>query len=65
MLQDIATSDPLQLKYITKKLKKMAQRTPNLVMETIHDYFKDNPEVMLLGPLEQALEHRGRRLDLK
>ncbi|XP_042120662.2 maestro heat-like repeat family member 5 isoform X2 [Peromyscus maniculatus bairdii] len=45
MLQDIATSDPLQLKYITKKLKKMAQRTPNLVMETIHDYFKDNAEI--------------------
>ncbi|CAH7109062.1 Mroh5 [Phodopus roborovskii] len=44
-LRDIGTSDPLQLKYITKKMKKMTQRSPNLVMETIHDYFKDNPEI--------------------
>ncbi|XP_051016482.1 maestro heat-like repeat family member 5 [Acomys russatus] len=45
MLQDIGTSDSLQLKSITKKIKKMAQRSPNLVMETIHDYFKDNPQI--------------------
>ncbi|XP_075815617.1 maestro heat-like repeat family member 5 [Microtus pennsylvanicus] len=45
MLRDIGTSDPLQLKYITKKMKKMAQRSPSLVMESIHDYFKDNPEI--------------------
>lgn len=60
MLRDIGTSDPLQLKYITKKMKKMAQRSPSLVMESIQDYFKDNPEVLLLGTLEQAWEHRGR-----
>ncbi|XP_040592232.1 maestro heat-like repeat family member 5 isoform X2 [Mesocricetus auratus] len=45
MLRDVGTSDPLQLKHITKKMKKMAQKSPNLVMETIHDYFKDNPEI--------------------
>ncbi|XP_076767598.1 maestro heat-like repeat family member 5 isoform X4 [Arvicanthis niloticus] len=45
MLRDIGTSDLLQVKYITKKIKKMAQRSPNLVMETIHDYFKNNPEI--------------------
>ncbi|XP_060246489.1 maestro heat-like repeat family member 5 [Meriones unguiculatus] len=45
MLRDIGSSDILQLKYITKKMKKMAQRTPHLVMETIHDYFRDNPEI--------------------
>lgn len=59
MLRDIGTSDLLQVKYITKKIKKMAQRSPNLVMETIHDYFKNNPEVVLLRPLGQAWEHRG------
>ncbi|KAH0518763.1 Maestro heat-like repeat family member 5 [Microtus ochrogaster] len=64
MLRDIGTSDPLQLKYITKKMKKMAQRCPSLVMESIHDYFKDNPEVLFLGTLEQTWEHRG-RLDPK
>ncbi|XP_031201690.1 maestro heat-like repeat family member 5 isoform X3 [Mastomys coucha] len=45
MLRDIGTSDLLQIKYITKKIKKMAQRFPNLVMETIHDFFKNNPEI--------------------
>ncbi|XP_063120713.1 maestro heat-like repeat family member 5 isoform X18 [Rattus norvegicus] len=45
MLRDIGTSDLLQTKYLTKKIKRMAQRCPNLVMETIHDYFKDNPEI--------------------
>lgn len=64
MLRDIGSSDPLQLKYITKKMKKMAQRSPSLVMESIQDYFKDNPEVLLLGTLEQAWEHRG-QLDPK
>lgn len=54
MLRDIGTSDLLQIKYITKKIKKMAQRFPNLVMETIHDFFKNNPEVVLLRPLGQA-----------
>ncbi|XP_052016306.1 maestro heat-like repeat family member 5 [Apodemus sylvaticus] len=45
MLRDIGTADLLQIKYITKKIKKMAQRSPNLVMETIYDFFKDNPEM--------------------
>ncbi|XP_021039951.1 maestro heat-like repeat family member 5 isoform X1 [Mus caroli] len=45
MLRDIGTSDLLQIKYITKKIKKMARSFPNLVMETIHDYLKDNPEI--------------------
>lgn len=58
MLRDIGTSDLLQIKYITKKIKKMARSFPNLVMETIHDYFKDNPEVVLLRPLGQAWKHR-------
>lgn len=58
MLRDIGTSDLLQTKYLTKKIKRMAQRCPNLVMETIHDYFKDNPEVVLLRPLGHG-EDRG------
>ncbi|KAM4865420.1 maestro heat-like repeat family member 5 [Thomomys bottae] len=45
MLRDMSNSDPLHLKYVIKKIKKMAQGCPNLVMETIHDYFKDNPEI--------------------
>ncbi|GAB1299439.1 Maestro heat-like repeat family member 5 [Apodemus speciosus] len=45
MLRDVGTSDLLQIKYITKKIKKMAQRSPNLVMETLYDFFKDNPEM--------------------
>ncbi|XP_048215211.1 LOW QUALITY PROTEIN: maestro heat-like repeat family member 5 [Perognathus longimembris pacificus] len=45
MLRDMNSSDPLHLKYIIKKIKKMAQASPNLVMETIHDYFKDNPRI--------------------
>ncbi|EGW10243.1 HEAT repeat-containing protein 7A [Cricetulus griseus] len=45
MLRDTGTLDPLQIKYITKKMKKMAQRSPSMVMESIHDYFKDNPEI--------------------
>ncbi|MEJ1271650.1 maestro heat-like repeat family member 5 [Cricetulus griseus] len=45
MLRDTGTLDPLQIKYITKKMRKMAQRSPSMVMESIHDYFKDNPEI--------------------
>ncbi|VTJ63992.1 Hypothetical predicted protein [Marmota monax] len=45
MLRDIDSSDPLHLKYIIKKIKDMAQVSPYLVMETIHDYFADNPEI--------------------
>ncbi|XP_073923099.1 maestro heat-like repeat family member 5 [Castor canadensis] len=45
MLRDVSSSDSLHLKYIIKKIKKMAQGSPNLVMETIHDYLKNNPEI--------------------
>ncbi|XP_035965371.2 maestro heat-like repeat family member 5 [Halichoerus grypus] len=45
MLRDLNSSDPLHLKYIIKKIKNMAYGAPNLVLETIHDYFVDNPEI--------------------
>ncbi|XP_073749390.1 maestro heat-like repeat family member 5 isoform X11 [Callorhinus ursinus] len=45
MLRDLNSSDPLHLKYIIKKIKNMAYGTPNLVLETIHDYFVDNPKI--------------------
>ncbi|XP_059024677.1 maestro heat-like repeat family member 5 isoform X2 [Mustela lutreola] len=45
MLWDLNSSDPLRLKYIIKKIKNMAYGAPNLVLETIHDYFVDNPEI--------------------
>ncbi|XP_032171792.1 maestro heat-like repeat family member 5 isoform X2 [Mustela erminea] len=45
MLRDLNSSDTLRLKYIIKKIKNMAYGAPNLVLETIHDYFVDNPEI--------------------
>ncbi|XP_055981380.1 maestro heat-like repeat family member 5 [Sorex fumeus] len=45
MLRDLNNSDPVRLKYIIKKIKSMAHCSPNLVLETIHDYFTDNPEI--------------------
>ncbi|XP_044236316.2 maestro heat-like repeat family member 5 [Ursus arctos] len=45
MLRDLNSSDPFHLKYIIKKIKNMAYGTPNLVLETIHDYFVDNPKI--------------------
>ncbi|XP_044934133.1 maestro heat-like repeat family member 5 isoform X2 [Mustela putorius furo] len=45
MLRDLNSSDPLRLKYIIKKIKNMAYGSPNLVLETIYDYFVDNPEI--------------------
>ncbi|XP_054374905.2 maestro heat-like repeat family member 5 isoform X10 [Pongo abelii] len=45
MLQDMNSADPFHLKYIIKKIKNMAHGSPKLVMETIHDYFIDNPEI--------------------
>lgn len=45
MLQDLNGSDTRGLKYIIKKIKNMAHEAPNLVLETIHDYFVNNPEV--------------------
>ncbi|XP_069931972.1 maestro heat-like repeat family member 5 isoform X4 [Oryctolagus cuniculus] len=45
MLRDASSSDPLHLKYVIKKVANMARGAPDLVLETIHDYFKDNPEI--------------------
>ncbi|XP_015416905.1 PREDICTED: maestro heat-like repeat family member 5 [Myotis davidii] len=45
MLRDLNGSDPVRLKYIVKKVQSMAYKAPNLVLETIHDYFADNPEI--------------------
>ncbi|XP_030650967.1 maestro heat-like repeat family member 5 [Nomascus leucogenys] len=45
MLQDMNSADPLHFKYIIKKIKNMAHGSPKMVMETIHDYFIDNPEI--------------------
>ncbi|XP_055143387.1 maestro heat-like repeat family member 5 isoform X3 [Symphalangus syndactylus] len=45
MLQDMNSADPFHLKYIIKKIKNMAHGSPKMVMETIHDYFIDNPEI--------------------
>uniref|UniRef100_A0A2I3RPF1 Maestro heat like repeat family member 5/pseudo n=1 Tax=Pan troglodytes TaxID=9598 RepID=A0A2I3RPF1_PANTR len=45
MLQDMNSADPFHLKYIIKKIKNMAHGSPKLVMETIHDYVRDNPEI--------------------
>lgn len=45
MLRDLNGSDPLHLKYTIKKIKSMALGAPNLVLETIHNYFVNNPEV--------------------
>ncbi|KAJ8778046.1 hypothetical protein J1605_013906 [Eschrichtius robustus] len=45
MLRDLNSSDPLHLKYIIKKIKNVAHGDPNLVPDTIHDYFVDNLEI--------------------
>ncbi|KAM5315101.1 LOW QUALITY PROTEIN: maestro heat-like repeat family member 5 [Glossophaga mutica] len=45
MLRDLSGSDPSHLSYIVKKIKTMAHEAPSLVLETIHEYFVDNPEV--------------------
>ncbi|XP_005877873.1 PREDICTED: maestro heat-like repeat family member 5 [Myotis brandtii] len=45
MLRDLNGSDPVRLKYIVKKVQSMAYKAPSLVLETIHDYFADNPEI--------------------
>uniref|UniRef100_F6Z347 Maestro heat like repeat family member 5 n=1 Tax=Macaca mulatta TaxID=9544 RepID=F6Z347_MACMU len=45
MLQDMNGADLFHLKYIIKKIKNMARGSPKLVMETIHNYFIDNPEI--------------------
>ncbi|XP_045716923.1 maestro heat-like repeat family member 5 [Phyllostomus hastatus] len=45
MLRDLSSSDSAHLSSTVKKIKSMAHEAPGLVLETIHDYFKDNPEV--------------------
>ncbi|XP_077022776.1 maestro heat-like repeat family member 5 isoform X3 [Tamandua tetradactyla] len=45
MLRDLNGPDPLRLKYVIKKIKNIAHGSPNLVLETIHDYLIDNPEI--------------------
>lgn len=45
MLRELNGSDALRLKHIATKIEDMARRAPNLVLETIYDYFVDNPEV--------------------
>lgn len=45
MLRELNGSDTLRLKHIVTKIRDMAHRAPNLVLETIYDYFIDNPEV--------------------
>lgn len=51
LLQDLNNSDPLHLKYIINKIKNMARCSPNMVLETIYDYFTNNPEVGAAGSL--------------
>lgn len=63
MLRDLNSSDPFRLKYIIKKIKNMAYGTPNLVLETIHDYFVDNPKVGVawaIGGIAWGAEGRAR-----
>lgn len=45
MLRELNSSDTLRLKHIVSKIRDMAHRAPNLVLETIYDYFIDNLEV--------------------
>ncbi|XP_053414671.1 maestro heat-like repeat family member 5 [Nycticebus coucang] len=58
MLRDMSGADTYHLKYMLKKIKNMAQGSPNLVMETMHDYFMDNLEISTRHKfrLFQALE---------
>ncbi|KAM6171859.1 maestro heat-like repeat family member 5 [Erethizon dorsatum] len=45
MLRDISSSELPYLQFVIKRIRNMAQKSPNLVMETIHDYFTDNPQI--------------------
>ncbi|XP_058524341.1 maestro heat-like repeat family member 5 isoform X1 [Ochotona princeps] len=45
MLRDVNTSDSVHLNNVIKKLTTMAHMSPDLVVETIHSYFRDNPEI--------------------
>ncbi|XP_065758677.1 maestro heat-like repeat family member 5 [Muntiacus reevesi] len=45
LLQDLSSSDSVQLRYNIKKIKDIAQRAPNLALETISDYFVNNQQI--------------------
>ncbi|XP_024427839.2 maestro heat-like repeat family member 5 [Desmodus rotundus] len=45
MLRDLSVSDSTHLSSIVQKIKNMAHEAPSLVLETIHDYFVNNPKV--------------------
>ncbi|XP_033616784.1 maestro heat-like repeat family member 5 isoform X3 [Fukomys damarensis] len=45
MLRDIGSSELPYLQFVIKRVRNMAQRSPSLVMETIRDYFTDNPQI--------------------
>ncbi|XP_052508006.1 maestro heat-like repeat family member 5 [Budorcas taxicolor] len=45
LLRDLSGSDSLHLRYIIKKIKSMASGAPNLVLETIHDYFVNSQQI--------------------
>ncbi|XP_019513319.1 PREDICTED: maestro heat-like repeat family member 5 [Hipposideros armiger] len=77
MLRDLNGVDPYHLKYIINKIKDMAHEAPDLVLEAIHHYFIDNPEIsnqhklQLLHTLEtvigasDSLEERWREIFMK
>ena len=52
LLRDLSGSDSLHLRYIIKKIKSMAHGAPNLVLETIHDYFVNNQQVGAVRALQ-------------
>lgn len=54
MLRDLSVSDSTHLSSIVQKIKNMAHEAPSLVLETIHDYFVNNPKVGAARPLEEA-----------
>lgn len=59
LLRDLSGSDSLHLRYIIKKIKSMAYGAPNLVLETIHDYFVNNQQVRAVRAL-RARHGEGR-----
>ncbi|KAM6215427.1 maestro heat-like repeat family member 5 [Rhynchocyon petersi] len=42
LLRDLNESEPLHLKYVTKKIKNMANGSPNLVLETMQQRMKED-----------------------
>nr|XP_020755707.1 maestro heat-like repeat family member 5 isoform X2 [Odocoileus virginianus texanus] len=45
LLRDLSSSDSDHLRYTIKKIKSMTHRAPNLVLETIGDYFVNNQQI--------------------